>query len=49
MVVGWEVTSLYPHEPHEIKDEILRVENLSALHPINSYIKRVANVSFSLA
>ncbi len=48
MMVGREITSLYPHEPHEIKDEILRVENLSAWHPINTHIKRVDNVSFSL-
>ncbi|OOF88089.1 xylose ABC transporter ATP-binding protein [Rodentibacter ratti] len=48
MMVGREITSLYPHEPHEIKDEILRVENLSAWHPINTHIKRVNNVSFNL-
>ncbi|TGY48299.1 D-xylose ABC transporter ATP-binding protein [Rodentibacter caecimuris] len=48
MMVGREITSLYPHEPHEIKAEILRVENLSAWHPINTHIKRVDDVSFSL-
>lgn len=48
MMVGREITSLYPHEPHEIKEEILRVENLSAWHPINTHIKRVNNVSFNL-
>ena len=41
MMVGREITSLYPHELHEIKEEILRVENLSAWHPINTHIKRV--------
>ncbi|OOF62476.1 D-xylose ABC transporter ATP-binding protein [Rodentibacter sp. Ppn85] len=48
MMVGREITSLYPHEPHEIKAEILRVENLSAWHPINTHIKRVDDVSFNL-
>lgn len=48
MMVGREITSLYPHELHEIKEEILRVENLSAWHPINTHIKRVNDVTFSL-
>lgn len=48
MMVGREITSLYPHELHEIKGEILRVENLSAWHPINTHIKRVNDVTFSL-
>lgn len=48
MMVGREITSLYPHEPHEIGEEILRVENLTAWHPINTHIKRVDNVNFSL-
>ncbi|HDS1151820.1 TPA: xylose ABC transporter ATP-binding protein [Pluralibacter gergoviae] len=48
MMVGRELTSLYPSEPHEIGDEILRVENLTAWHPVNRHIKRVDNLSFSL-
>lgn len=48
MMVGREITSLYPHEPHQIQQEILRVENLSAWHPINTHIKRVDNVTFTL-
>lgn len=48
MMVGREITSLYPHELHEIKEEILQVENLSAWHPINTHIKRVNDVTFSL-
>ena len=48
MMVGREITSLYPHEPHEIGEEILRVENLSAWHPTNTHIKRVDNANFSL-
>lgn len=48
MMVGREITSLYPHEPHQIKEEILRVENLTAWHPINTHIKRVDDVNFSL-
>ncbi|MEG3109596.1 xylose ABC transporter ATP-binding protein [Pantoea sp. T14] len=48
MMVGRELTSLYPVEPHPVGDEILRVENLTAWHPINRSIKRVDNLSFSL-
>ncbi|MFU2114354.1 D-xylose ABC transporter ATP-binding protein [[Pasteurella] aerogenes] len=48
MMVGREITSLYPHEPHEIGEEILRVENLIAWHPTNTHIKRVDNANFSL-
>lgn len=48
MMVGREITSLYPYEPHPIGEEILRVENLSAYHPINTHIKRVDSVSFRL-
>ncbi|MBE2897977.1 xylose ABC transporter ATP-binding protein [Pasteurellaceae bacterium 20609_3] len=48
MMVGREITSLYPHEPHTIGEEILRVDNLSAWHPINTHIKRVDNASFAL-
>ena len=48
MMVGREITSLYPHEAHHIGEEILRVENLSAWHPINTHIKRVNNANFRL-
>lgn len=48
MMVGREITSLYPHEKHQIGDEILRVENLTAYHPINTHIKQVQDISFSL-
>ncbi|TDQ57725.1 xylose ABC transporter ATP-binding protein [Mesocricetibacter intestinalis] len=48
MMVGREITSLYPHEEHQIKQEVLRVENLSAWHPVNTHIKRVDNASFTL-
>lgn len=48
MMVGRELTDLYPTQAHQIGDEILRVENLSAWHPFNKHIKRVDNVSFSL-
>ncbi|WP_156322120.1 xylose ABC transporter ATP-binding protein [Winslowiella iniecta] len=48
MMVGRELTSLYPNEPHQIGSEILRVENLTAWHPVNRQIKRVDNVSFRL-
>lgn len=48
MMVGREITSLYPHEPHLIGDEILRVENLNAWHPTNTHIKRVNNANFCL-
>ena len=48
MMVGRELTALYPNEPHAKGDEVLRVENLTAWHPVNRHIKRVNNVSFSL-
>ena len=48
MMVGRELTALYPNEPHTKSDEVLRVENLTAWHPVNRHIKRVNNVSFSL-
>ncbi|MGQ0287328.1 D-xylose ABC transporter ATP-binding protein [Pasteurellaceae bacterium 22721_9_1] len=48
MMVGREITSLYPHEPHPIGEEILRIENLTAWHPTNTHIKRVDNASFNL-
>ncbi len=48
MMVGREITSLYPHEPHDIGEEVLRVENITAWHPTNTHIKRVDNASFTL-
>ncbi|EGT5762514.1 xylose ABC transporter ATP-binding protein [Cronobacter sakazakii] len=48
MMVGRELTALYPSEPHTPGDEILRVENLTAWHPVNRHIKRVSDLSFSL-
>ncbi|SQA98632.1 Xylose import ATP-binding protein XylG [Cedecea neteri] len=35
MMVGRELTALYPNEPHQTGDEILRVEHLTAWHPVN--------------
>lgn len=48
MMVGRELTALYPNKPHTIGEELLRVENLTAWHPVNRHIKRVDNLSFSL-
>ncbi|ACS83899.1 xylose ABC transporter ATP-binding protein [Musicola paradisiaca] len=48
MMVGRELTELYPGEPHDIGDEVLRVEHLTAWHPVNRHIRRVDEVSFSL-
>ncbi len=48
MMVGRELKDLYPHEPHDIGEEVLRIENLTAWHPVNRHIKRVDNASFTL-
>ncbi|MDR7343800.1 D-xylose transport system ATP-binding protein [Pantoea alhagi] len=48
MMVGRELTALYPREPHQQGEEILRVENLTAWHPVNRHLRRVNNVSFTL-
>ena len=48
MMVGRELTALYPNEPHTTGDEILRVEHLTAWHPVNRHIKRVNDISFTL-
>ena len=48
MMVGRELTALYPHQPHEIGETILEVKNLTAWHPVNRHVRRVNNVSFSL-
>lgn len=48
MMVGRELTELYPTAPHDIGDEILRVAHLTAWHPVNRHIRRVDDVSFTL-
>ncbi|UMO90235.1 xylose ABC transporter ATP-binding protein [Pectobacterium sp. PL64] len=48
MMVGRELTELYPNEPHVIGEEVLRVEHLIAWHPVNRHIRRVDDVSFAL-
>lgn len=48
MMVGRELKELYPHEAHHIGEEILRVKNICAWHPVNRHIRRVDDVSFSL-
>ncbi len=46
MMVG-RVNRVYPNELHTTGDEILRIEHLTAWHPVNRHIKRVNDVSFS--
>lgn len=48
MMVGRELTELYPNEPHVIGEEVLCVEHLTAWHPVNRHIRRVDDVSFAL-
>ncbi|WP_130100009.1 xylose ABC transporter ATP-binding protein [Siccibacter turicensis] len=48
MMVGRELTALYPARKHQPGAEILRVEHLTAWHPVNRHIRRVNDVSFSL-
>ncbi|MBN3135225.1 xylose ABC transporter ATP-binding protein [Pectobacterium punjabense] len=48
MMVGRELTELYPNEPHVIGEEVLRVEHLTAWHLVNRHIRRVDDVSFAL-
>lgn len=48
MMVGRELTELYPHADHQPGEVILKVENLTAWHPVNRHIRRVDNVSFTL-
>ncbi|MGQ7745621.1 xylose ABC transporter ATP-binding protein [Pectobacterium brasiliense] len=48
MMVGRELTELYPNEPHVIGEEVLRVAHLTAWHPVNRHIRRVDDVSFAL-
>lgn len=48
MMVGRELTELYPSEAHDIGEEILRVAHLTVWHPVNRHIRRVNDVSFVL-
>src|SRR5471030_1908017 len=48
MMVGRELTVLFPPRQRNAGEELLRVSHLSARHPINRHIKRVDDVSFSL-
>ena len=48
LMVGRELTALYPREPHPIGPEVLRVEHLTAWHPVKRDLQRVKDVSFSL-
>ena len=48
MMVGRELTELYPQEQHAIGEVILQVENLTAWHPVNRHIRRVDEVAFQL-
>lgn len=48
MMVGRELTELFPPRHRQIGAEILRVENLNAWHPVNRHIKRVDNAGFTL-
>ncbi len=46
MMVGREITSLYPHEPHNIGEEVLRVENSNRLAPNQYTYRPVDNANF---
>ncbi|WP_338564320.1 xylose ABC transporter ATP-binding protein [Erwinia sp. E_sp_B04_7] len=48
MMVGRELTELYPNAPHQPGEVLLQVENLTAWHPVNRHIRRVDDVSFTL-
>lgn len=48
MMVGRELTELFPPRDRQIGGEILRVENLTAWHQVNHHIKRVDNAGFTL-
>lgn len=48
MMVGRELTELFPPRERQIGEEVLRVENLTAWHPVNRHIKRVDNAGFTL-
>lgn len=48
MMVGRELNELYPPCQHTVGSEILRVEHVTAWHPVNRHIRRVDDVSFTL-
>jgi len=48
MMVGRELTALYPGERHTLGEDILRVEHLMDLEPVIRHIKRVNDVALSL-
>ena len=48
MMVGRELTELYPNAPHQPGEVLLQVESLTAWHPVNRHIRRVDDVSFTL-
>ncbi|MGV8925429.1 MAG: xylose ABC transporter ATP-binding protein [Ewingella sp.] len=48
MMVGRELTELFPPRQRQPGIEVLRVAHLSAWHPVNRHIKRVDDVSFTL-
>ncbi|AGB80458.1 xylose ABC transporter ATP-binding protein [Serratia sp. FGI94] len=48
MMVGRELTELYPQTQHAVGEVVLQVDNLTAWHPVNRHIRRVDDVSFTL-
>ncbi|PJG58480.1 xylose ABC transporter ATP-binding protein [Aeromonas cavernicola] len=48
MMVGRELSELYPPRQHQRGKALLEVQGLTAWHPINRHIKRVDNASFTL-
>ncbi|MCE0495717.1 xylose ABC transporter ATP-binding protein [Vibrio salinus] len=48
MMVGREMKQLFPREPHDIGDVVLKVENVCAWDKSNSAIPKVKNASFEL-
>nr|WP_255522920.1 xylose ABC transporter ATP-binding protein [Neiella litorisoli] len=48
MMVGRELTELFPYEEHDIGDTVLSVAHASAWHGSNRHIKLVDDVSFEL-
>lgn len=48
MMVGRELTELFPSRERKIGNEILRVENLTAWHPVNRHVRRVSSAGFNL-
>lgn len=48
MMVGRELTELYPKEAHDIGDVLLQVDNVTTYRTANSTLKHVDNVSFNV-